>query len=198
MLAGIDRFITLGPLGTALAEPGLPRVLLIDEIDKSDIDFPDELLHELEEFSFALPELQLHGKRQAWVRPGDGSYASSTSADREAGDARAGYIQVSDGMVSGGTPPIVVITSNRERELSPAFHRRCINFQMAPLSREQKARIIATSFGYSHQPLGEDEIRTELQRLEAIHAQTPPSRLLDWFLLYKDGVSSGGEHSIFD
>src|SRR5204862_179613 len=53
----ISQFITLGPLGTALVARRRPRVLLIDEFDKSDIDLPNDLLNVLEEGQFAIPEL---------------------------------------------------------------------------------------------------------------------------------------------
>ena len=55
----IGNYLRLGPLGTALAtsQRGSPRVLIIDEIDKSDIDLANDLLHAFEEGSFAIPEL---------------------------------------------------------------------------------------------------------------------------------------------
>ena len=60
----ISRYLRLGPLGTALAAKNKPRVLLIDEIDKSDIDLPNDLLHIFEEGEFPIPELaRLHKKK---------------------------------------------------------------------------------------------------------------------------------------
>ena len=56
-LQSIGSYITLGPLGTALIPADKPRVLLIDEIDKSDIDLPNDLLVALEEGRFEIPEL---------------------------------------------------------------------------------------------------------------------------------------------
>ncbi len=53
----IGKYIRLGPLGTALLARKKPRVLLIDEIDKSDIDLPNDLLHIFEEGTFVIPEL---------------------------------------------------------------------------------------------------------------------------------------------
>ncbi len=53
----IEKYITLGPLGTAFLPAARPRVLLIDEIDKSDIDLPNDLLGLFEEGSFEIPEL---------------------------------------------------------------------------------------------------------------------------------------------
>ena len=53
----IGRYLQLGPLGTALLPYERPRVLLIDEIDKSDVDLPNDLLNVLEEGEFRIPEL---------------------------------------------------------------------------------------------------------------------------------------------
>ena len=53
--ADIGHFIRLGPLGTALLGTARPRVLLVDEIDKSDIDLPNDLLNIFEEGQFSHP-----------------------------------------------------------------------------------------------------------------------------------------------
>ena len=60
----IGRFIRLGPLGTAFLPSKLPRVLLIDEIDKSDIDLPNDLLHILEQGEFEITELSRIAEQQ--------------------------------------------------------------------------------------------------------------------------------------
>ncbi|MFM6859063.1 MAG: MoxR family ATPase, partial [Dolichospermum sp.] len=57
-LAEIGKYINLGSLGTALLPSEKPRVLLIDEIDKSDIDLPNDLLHIFEEGEFEIPVLR--------------------------------------------------------------------------------------------------------------------------------------------
>src|SRR5262249_15364466 len=54
----IGSYVRLGPLGTALLPSDTPRVLLIDELDKSDIDLPNDLLNVLEEGEFSIPELE--------------------------------------------------------------------------------------------------------------------------------------------
>ncbi|NEQ85508.1 MAG: AAA family ATPase, partial [Moorea sp. SIO2I5] len=56
-LGEIGKYIQLGPLGTALLPSTYPRVLLIDEMDKSDIDLPNDLLTIFEEGEFEIPEL---------------------------------------------------------------------------------------------------------------------------------------------
>jgi MoxR-like ATPase len=53
----IGKYIRLGPLGTALLPSNRPRILIVDEIDKSDIDLPNDLLYVFEEGAFEIPEL---------------------------------------------------------------------------------------------------------------------------------------------
>src|SRR5262245_21806574 len=53
----LGRYLRLGPLGTALLPWKRPRVLLVDELDKSDIDLPNDLLHVFEEGGYEIPEL---------------------------------------------------------------------------------------------------------------------------------------------
>lgn len=53
----IGNYIRLGPLGTALVPAKKPRILIVDEIDKSDIDLPNDLLYVFEEGAFEIPEL---------------------------------------------------------------------------------------------------------------------------------------------
>ena len=64
----IGRFITLGPLGTALLPTRQPQVLLIDEIDKSDLDLPNDLLNIFEEGWYEIPELTRHTEESVKVR----------------------------------------------------------------------------------------------------------------------------------
>jgi MoxR-like ATPase len=86
-VADIDRYIKLGPLGRAFAAEDR-YVLLIDEIDKADIEFPNDLLRELDEMRFTI------------VETGEEIVARQR--------------------------PVVMITSNNEKELPDAFLRRCI------------------------------------------------------------------------
>lgn len=100
---GIGSYIRLGPLGTALLASDTPRVLLIDELDKSDIDLPNDLLNVLEEGEFAIPELERVADRlpdgEAEVLTADGTKA-----------------RVRDGRVRCRAFPFVVLTSNGERD----------------------------------------------------------------------------------
>ena len=116
--ADIARFIRLGPLGTALLPSARPRALLIDEIDKADIDLPNDLLNVLEEGRFGIPELARAntGDRPVHVR----------TADEQACETYA----LVGGEVRMREFPFVVLTSNGERSFPPAFLRRCLQLTM--------------------------------------------------------------------
>jgi MoxR-like ATPase len=129
---GIGNFIRLGPLGTALLSYQLPRVLLIDELDKSDIDLPNNLLHVFEDGEFDIPELVRLRERDKEIR------VVTDDPDRTA--------VVVDGRVRCQAFPFVVITSNGEREFPPAFLRRCLRVEMTPLREGQLAAIVAAHF----------------------------------------------------
>lgn len=126
----LEKFIRLGPLGTALASP-TQRVVLIDELDKSDIDLPGDLLDVLERGEFEVPELARHESREVEVRTAD--------ADET--------VTVTDGRVACTVFPIVVITSNGEREFPPAFLRRCVREQMHVPDAERLAAIVSAHLG---------------------------------------------------
>jgi MoxR-like ATPase len=111
----IASFLTLGPLGTALLPGERPRALLIDEIDKSDLDLPSDLLDVLERGEFRIPELVRHRVRRAPVR--------------EWGEEERTYT-VPDGRVQCTRFPFIVMTSNGERDFPAPFLRRCIRYTM--------------------------------------------------------------------
>ena len=119
--ANIGDYIQLGPLGTALLPSDKPRILLIDEIDKSDIDLPNDLLHVFEEGEFQIPELvRLEAKQpQVTVR--------TAYRDPQADGYR---YEVVRGRVRCRQFPFVILTSNGERDFPPPFLRRCIRLQM--------------------------------------------------------------------
>jgi MoxR-like ATPase len=100
----IGSFIRLGPLGTSLLSYRLPRVLLIDELDKSDIDLPNNLLHVFEDGEFDIPKL---------VRLRE--HAREFRVHTDDPDQTAVIV---DGRVRCLTFPFVVITSNGERLFS--------------------------------------------------------------------------------
>jgi MoxR-like ATPase len=138
--APIERFLKLGPLGTAFAASksppeGRPRLLLIDEIDKSDIDLPNDLLHIFEDGGFGIPELER--------LPGD------APVDVMPDDARPGDppIPIAYGRVSCEEFPVVVMTSNGEREFPPAFRRRCLELTIQPPDGDALRRIVEAQLG---------------------------------------------------
>jgi MoxR-like ATPase len=133
----IGRFIHLGPLGTALACPlsvpgramKRPRVLLIDEIDKGDIDLPNDLLHVFEKGEFDVIEL----KRLS----DDPRYQSVTVGTHDGGS-----VAIPGGHIRCEAFPLVVMTSNGERVFPPAFLRRCLQLKMEPPKPEELKEIV--------------------------------------------------------
>jgi MoxR-like ATPase len=134
----IGKYITLGPLGTALVSSARPRVLLIDEIDKSDIDLPNDLLHVFEEGYFEIPEL---------VRAAETASEIEVSLWHTAGFDDAIKATISRGKVRCRHFPIVVMTSNSERELPEAFLRRCVRLENKPYSALHLSKIIENHLG---------------------------------------------------
>ncbi|MFJ6566478.1 AAA family ATPase [Streptomyces sp. NPDC091292] len=114
--ANLQDHLRLGPLGTALLPYRRPRVLLIDEIDKSDLDLPNDLLNVLEEGQYEIPEL---------VRA-----ARHTAEAEVMVDGTDDRVAVARGRVRCRAFPFVVLTSNGEREFPPAFLRRCVSLRL--------------------------------------------------------------------
>lgn len=128
----IGNYITLGAIGTAFAEAKEKtiRVILIDEIDKSDIDLPNNLLHVLEENRFKIPELERSVTDTHEVKTLDGKSAKVINGDIE---ADIDYF------------PLIIMTSNDEREFPPAFLRRCIHLTMKPRREFKELEDIITN-----------------------------------------------------
>ncbi|HRX63147.1 MAG: AAA family ATPase [Candidatus Competibacteraceae bacterium] len=160
-LPEIGDYLTLGPLGTALfgrqhrTETSeilhYPRVLLIDEIDKSDIDMPNDLLHLFEEGEFEIPELGRLGRRQDGrnERSDEGFLIKPADYDNPASfQYRTKLFIPADGWVRCPTAafPLVIMTSNGEREFPPAFMRRCLQLDMQLPDKGKLARIVAKHF----------------------------------------------------
>lgn len=140
----IGQYIRLGPLGTALLPSKIPRVVLIDEIDKSDIDLPNDLLNVIEEGEFSIPELfrLRHEYREEAVLPADGDKP----------------VKIIEGQVRCREFPLIVLTSNGERELSPAFLRRCLRLHLSPPRPPKLALILEEHLTAFHdQTLSEAE-----------------------------------------
>ncbi|MEV5910521.1 AAA family ATPase [Streptomyces chartreusis] len=112
----IAPFMQLGPLGTALLPSPQPRALLIDEVDKSDLDLPSDLLDVLERGEYEIPELARYQEDIVAVRQWGGD---------EHHDIQRGRVRCSQF-------PFIVMTSNGERDFPAAFLRRCIRYTMSP------------------------------------------------------------------
>lgn len=127
----ITDFLRLGPLGTALMPSKRPRALLIDEIDKSEIDLPNDLLDVFERGEFQIPELTRLKETAVDVRQ----------------DGNDDLVTVRNGKVRCEEFPFVVLTSNGERDFPGAFLRRCIRLQMPDPSPEMLVEIISAHLG---------------------------------------------------
>ncbi|WFT94419.1 MoxR family ATPase [Bradyrhizobium barranii] len=139
----IGRYVRLGPLGTALYGGSRPRVLLIDEIDKSDIDLPNDLLHVLEEGAFNIPELQRLTPEDAGQASEDADRTITVGVYPHDENVRSKMIPVTDGRVECNRFPFVVLTSNGERELPPAFRRRCLSLDIEDPEGDRLRDIVA-------------------------------------------------------
>ncbi len=136
----IGQYLTLGPLGTAFlggAGPEgsknrvLPRALLIDELDKSEVDLPNDLLHVFEEGEFRIPELLRLGEKQAVsVRRWDSNH----------------WAEITGGLVRCESFPLVFITSNSERQFPPAFLRRCLRHHISAPDAGELREIVTKHF----------------------------------------------------
>jgi hypothetical protein len=123
-------------------------VLLIDEIDKSDLQLPNELLHLFEEGAFAIPQLRREARQrneptnQAATKP-DKDLPAELDTDDAYTPAR-----INGGKVQCHAFPIVVMTSNDERDFPAAFYRRCIRVEMPSPTQESALHdLIAAQFG---------------------------------------------------
>ncbi|WP_150292415.1 AAA family ATPase [Sphingobium estronivorans] len=142
----IGNYIRKGKLWEAFASPTLP-VLLIDEIDKADIEFPNDLLQELDRMAFHVYE------------------TGETVAAKER--------------------PVVVITSNNEKDLPDAFLRRCFFHYIKFPDRETMQAIIDVHFPGIQKILVNRalEIFYEIRDVPGLKKKPSTSELLDWLKL---------------
>lgn len=124
----IGKYIRLGPVGTAFLASKRPRVLLIDEIDKSDINLPNELLNLFEEGQFSIRELE----RLTDPEPRGQRVKSDDNLD----------VRVRSGKVQCQGFPLIIMTSNGEREFPPAFNRRCLRVRMPSPTKADLEQIV--------------------------------------------------------
>ena len=127
-LAEIGKYINLSSLGTALLPSDKPRVLLIDEIDKSDIDLPNDLLHIFEDGEFEIPELRRIADKLDQVE------VQTAYKDQKA--------TIEKGRIRCTSFPFVILTSNGERDFPPPFLRRCIRLNIQEPDKTELERIV--------------------------------------------------------
>ncbi|MBN2155373.1 MAG: MoxR family ATPase [Candidatus Lokiarchaeota archaeon] len=150
----VEDYIVLGQLGEAFTSED-QVVLLIDEIDKADVEFPNDLLQELDVMEFYIPELQRTMKAKH--------------------------------------RPIVIITSNNEKELPDAFLRRCAFHFIEFPDEKLMAKIVNV-----HYPNIEENILKailekfyELREYNQLKKKPSTSELIDWILvLLKSGLTT--------
>lgn len=142
----IGNYIKRGKLWEAFTSPELP-VLLIDEIDKADIEFPNDLLQELDRMRF--------------------------------------HVYETGEMVEAAERPIVVITSNNEKELPDAFLRRCFFHYIRFPDRETMQAIIDVHFPGIQKILVRKamDIFYEIREVPGLKKKPSTSELLDWLKL---------------
>jgi MoxR-like ATPase len=170
----IGRHLRLGPLGTALLPHAKPRVLLIDEIDKSDIDLPNDLLNVFEEGEYDIDELtQL---------PREASIVQVMTADPDSN------VEVHRGHVRCQAFPFVVLTSNGEREFPPAFLRRCLRLDLQPPDPTQLTAIITAHLGPEAAAAADRHVSAFLAKRE--RAEVTTDQLLNAVYL----ATSGSRH----
>lgn len=139
----IARYIKLGKLGEAF-DSEEQVVLLIDEIDKADLEFPNDLLWELDQMEF--------------------------------------YIHETKRTVKAKNRPIVIITSNAEKELPDAFLRRCIFHYIDFPNQELMEEIIKTHYPQVEENLMKNamDVFYEIRTLRDIRKKPSTSELIDW------------------
>jgi MoxR-like ATPase len=147
----ISNYIRRGKLWEAFTSPELP-VLLIDEIDKADIEFPNDLLQELDRMEFHVYETK----------------QTIRAAER----------------------PVVVITSNNEKELPDAFLRRCFFHYIAFPKRETMQAIVDVHFPGIQKALVAKalDIFYQVRDVPGLKKKPSTSELIDWLklLLHED------------
>lgn len=139
----IGKYIRLGKLGEAFTADEQP-VLLIDEIDKADLEFPNDLLWELDRMEFFIPE----------------THATIRAKHR----------------------PIVLITSNAEKELPDPFLRRCVFHYIAFPDPDQMREIVAVHFDRLETKLLDQALAAfyALRGVRDIQKKPSTSELIDW------------------
>lgn len=142
----INHYIKKGPFWKAIEQTD-SAVLLIDEIDKADIDFPNDLLLELDKMEFYCYELQQK--------------------------------------VEAKSRPVIIITSNNEKELPDAFLRRCVFHYIKFPDKETMQQIVDVHFPNLDEKLFENALKVfyDLRSSNSLKKKPSTSELIDWIKL---------------
>lgn len=201
----IGQYLRLGPLGTALLPWEYPRVLLIDEIDKSDIDLPNDLLNIFEEGEFEVPKLVQMSKESrstATISSGKGNNDEKETEPIYVmpydGRKESERVPIRNGHVQCSTFPFVVLTSNGEREFPPAFLRRCLRLEMQFPSPEKLAKIIEAHLG-AHMLEQEQtqQLIADFLKLRT-DGDLATDQLLNAIYMTASGVTLSGKEKLFE
>lgn len=155
----IANYIVQGPLWQAF-ETDEQAVVLIDEIDKADIEFPNDLLRELDRMEF--------------------------------------YCYETHQLIKAKHRPLIIITSNNEKELPDAFLRRCFFHYISFPDRETMGRIVDVHFPKLKQELlrAALEMFFELRQVPGLKKKPSTSELIDWLkLMVAEDISPEALHS---
>jgi MoxR-like ATPase len=151
----LSLYIEKGALAKSFeaSKKGKPTILLIDEIDKADIDFPNDLLLELDQKRFEIPELKQN--------------------------------------ITAEESPIIFITSNDEKDLPPAFLRRCLFHYVEFPEKDDLLKIVKANFA----DFNKDILNKALEKFEILRGKmqsnnnaekrVSTSELIDWIYLIK-------------
>jgi len=153
-ISDIRQYIKMGKLGQAFKSDE-QVVLLIDEIDKADVEFPNDLLNELDEMSFHIPEL--------------------------------------DEEVKAKHRPVVIITSNSEKELPDAFLRRCVFHYIEFPDEEMMEKIVRVHYADIENKLLREAIKRFywIRDVDGLRKKPSTSELIDWIkALMIGGISA--------
>ncbi|WP_369283452.1 AAA family ATPase [Oscillibacter sp. GMB15532] len=151
----IEKYVKLGKLGDAFTHRE-QAILLIDEIDKADLEFPNDLLWELDRMEFYIPET---GRT-----------------------------------VKAGQRPVVIITSNAEKELPDAFLRRCVFHYIEFPDKELMTQIIRVHFSNLDESLLTQALNAfyRIRQLPQIRKKPSTSEIIDWIqALIHEGADPG-------
>jgi MoxR-like ATPase len=142
----IYRYVNLGPLGEAI-HSNQSHVVLIDEVDKADIDFPNDLLDVLDRFQFDIDELPREQEKLCRKAKGFGRRIGSEN----------------------GVRPIVVITSNREKRLPEPFLRRCLYIRLLfPQTPEELGDIVRKNTKLTSKELSQALLDAAIQAFQRV------------------------------